>query len=59
MEHKDGFCEWVYSEDTQEYFPVCDAEYSLMMEGSPMENKYKFCHLCGNPIIVVDYHDAI
>lgn len=42
-------CKWIYDEKGEYWITGCQEIYTIL-EGTPKENKMKFCCYCGKPI---------
>ena len=49
-------CEWSCGDPDWNLWNTCADEWQLM-EGSPTENKMKFCPFCGGTIIEIPYEE--
>lgn len=53
-EHNNSFCEWrLCDEDSNVYDTSCRNPH-ILLEGTPIDNDYKFCPHCGKKIKVVE-----
>ena len=45
-------CVWKYSDDEMDYYETGCGESFIVLEGTPTENRMRFCAYCGRPLIV-------
>lgn len=53
-EYNNDFCEWKQYDENDIYYTGCE-QIHMFIDGSPTDNKYKYCPYCGKKIKIAPY----